>query len=382
MPSSALFYNLTNTGIARGSVTVKEAFGEINVPILKDVTAFRSLDLNAAGRITDYSTSGKVETWKVGGTWKPIDDVLFRITRSRDIRAPALFDLFSGDSSAIGTLNDPVSGVTSNVPQITGGNANLKPEKADTLTFGGVFSPTFLRGFSVSVDYYKLKIDDAIGTLSLAQIVNNCRLDASAPECSLITRPTPTSFPTSVRIAPANIAFLETKGVDIDMSYRTELGNGNLGLRLYANYLDSFKTQQSATAVVLENAGRGSNANQPIARPKWRGTFNVNYDIAGFGIFVSEQYIGKFDLGYPADTGQNQVFADPKVKPVWYTDATISYKVPAFKGNIEMFLTVNNLFDKQPPLIPGTIPGLNLPTIISVYDTVGRAFTFGTRFKF
>lgn len=382
VPSSALAYNLTNTGVAQGRVTVKEAFGEINVPILKDTPFFRSLDLNAAGRITDYSTSGRVETWKVGGTWKPVDDVLFRITRSRDIRAPALFDLFSGDSSAIGTLNDPVSGVTSNVPQISGGNPSLKPEKADTLTFGAVFSPTFLRGFSISVDYYKLKIDDAIGTLTLGQIVNNCRLDAAAPECALITRPSPTAFPTQVRIAPANIAFLETKGVDIDMSYRTELGEGVLGLRLYANYLDSFKTQQSATALVLENAGRGSNANQPIARPKWRGTFNVNYEVGGFGLFLSEQYIGKFNLGFPAETGQNQVFADPKVKPVFYTDATVSYKVPAFDGNIEMFMTVNNLFDKQPPLIPGTIPGLNLPTIISVYDTVGRAFTFGTRFKF
>lgn len=382
VPSSALFYNLTNTGIARGRVTVKEAFAEVNVPILKDVTAFRSLDLNAAGRVTDYSTSGRVETWKVGGTWKPVDDLLFRVTRSRDIRAPALFDLFSGDSSAIGTLNDPVSGVTANVPQITGGNPGLKPEKADTLTFGGVFSPTFLRGFSVSVDYYKLKIDDAIGTLSLAQIVNNCRLDPSSAECALVTRPSPTAFPTSVRIAPANIAFLETKGVDIDASYRTNLGSGSIAFRLYANYLDSFKTQQSATAIVLENAGRGTNANQPIARPKWRGTFNVTYENNGFGLFISEQYIGKFDLGYPAATGQNQVFADPRIKPVWYTDATISYKIPAYQGNMEMFVTVNNLFDKDPPLIPGTIPGLNLPTIISVYDTVGRAFTFGTRFRF
>ncbi|TZG25819.1 TonB-dependent receptor domain-containing protein [Sphingomonas montanisoli] len=380
--STALYYNLTNTGIANGRVTVKEAFAEINVPVLKDIPFIQALDVSAAGRVTDYSTSGRVETWKVGGTWKPVDDLLFRITRSRDIRAPALYDLFAGDSSAIGTLNDPVSGVTSNVPQITGGNPNLTPEKADTFTFGGVLTPGFLRGFSISVDYYKLKINDAIGTLSLGQIVNNCRLDANAPECALVTRPSPTAFPTSVRISPANIAILQTKGIDVDASYRTALGNGNLSLRAYVNYLDSFKTQQSATAVVLENAGRGSNANQPIARPKWRGTFNVNYENAGWGVFVSEQYIGKFKLGFPAATGQNQVFADPDVNAVWYTDLTISKKIEAYGGYIELFGTVNNLFDKKPPLIPGTIPGLNLPTIISVYDQVGRAFTAGARFKF
>ncbi|RVT94779.1 TonB-dependent receptor domain-containing protein [Sphingomonas crocodyli] len=382
VPTTALYYNLTNTGVANGRVTVKEAFAEISVPILKDTPFFEALDVNAAGRITDYSTSGRVETWKVGGTWKPISDVLFRITRSRDIRAPALYDLFAGDSSGIGTLNDPVSGITSNVPQITGGNAALKPEKADTLTFGGVLTPSFLRGFSVSVDYYNLKIDDAIGTLGTAQIVNNCRLDANAPECALVTRPSPTAFPTSVRIAPANIAALKTKGIDIDASYRTALGNGNLSLRAYVNYLDSFKTQQSATQVVLENAGRAATGNQPIARPKWRGTFNVNYENNGWGVFISEQYIGSSKLGFPAATGQNQVFADPKVPVVWYTDMTISKKIDAFGGDIEFFGTVNNLFDKKPPLIPGTIPGLNLPTIISVYDQVGRAFTAGARFKF
>ncbi|RVT95134.1 TonB-dependent receptor [Sphingomonas crocodyli] len=382
VPTSSLYYNITNTGIANGSVTVKEAFAEISVPILKDIPFIRALDVNAAGRITDYSTSGRVETWKVGGTWKPVDDLLFRITRSRDIRAPALYDLFAGDSSGIGTLNDPVSGVTANVSQITGGNRNLKPEKADTFTFGGVLTPSFLRGFSISVDYYNLKIDDAIGTLSVAQIVNNCRLDANAPECALVNRPSAGAFPTSVRIAPANIAVLKTSGIDVDASYRTTLGNGNLSLRAYVNYLDSYKTQQSATQVVLENAGRGSNGSQPIARPKWRGTFNVNYENDGWGVFISEQYIGKFKLGFPAATGQNQVFADPDVGTVWYTDLTISKKIDAFGGDVEFFGTVNNLFDKKPPLIPGTIPGVNFPTIISVYDQVGRAFTAGARFKF
>ena len=377
---AALFYFVTNVGTANGSVKVKEGFAEIGVPVLKDTPFFQSLELNGAGRITDYSTSGTVKTWKLGATWKPVNDLLLRVTKSRDIRAPSLFDLFAGDQFGIGTLVDPVSGETNTVTQITGGNPNLKPEKADTFTFGGVVTPRFLPGFSMSVDYFKLKIDGAIGTLSIGQAIQNCLASGgTAPECALVMRPSPKAFPTGARIAPSNIAFLKTSGIDFDATYRTELGNGNLNLRLYASYLDSYKTQQSATAPVLEFAGRGSSANQPIGRPKWRGTFNVNYNIGGLGLFVSEQYIGKLKLG---SQEPNQIFADPKVKPVWYTDATISYRLPSLGGTTELFLTVNNLFDKDPPLIPGTLPGLNLPTIISLYDTVGRAFTFGARAKF
>ncbi|HYE49654.1 MAG TPA: TonB-dependent receptor [Azospirillaceae bacterium] len=381
VPGSALFFWLTNVGVARGKVEVKEGFAEVTVPVLKDVSFARSLDLNAAGRITDYSTSGTVETWKVGATWRPVDDLLLRGTRSRDIRAPTLFDLFAGDQSAIGTLVDPVSGITANVPQVSGGNPGLEPEEADTFTVGGVVTPSFLPGFSLSIDYFRLKIDGAIGSLSPIQMVTNCQASGgTAPECALITRPSPNAFPTGIRVAPANIAFLKTSGIDFDATYRTEVGEGDLTLRLYASYLDEYKTQQSATAPVYDFAGFGSSANQPVARPKWRGTFNVNYEIGDFSFFISEQYIGKFTLG---SQEPNQTYIDPKKSAVWYTDATVSYKLPPFGGaDTELFVTVNHVFDRDPLLIPGTIPGLNLPTIISLYDTVGRAFTVGARVRF
>lgn len=376
---TALRFFLLNTGVADGKSTVKEAFAEIAIPVLKDMAFFRALDINAAGRITDYSTSGTVKTWKLGATWKPIDDLLLRVTRSRDIRAPTLFDLFAGATSNIGAITDPVSGLTQSVQQTGGGNPNLKPEEADTFTFGGVLSPAFLPGFSISVDYYRLKIDGAIGTLTARQIVENCAADPTTPECSLIIRPTPTAFPTNINIVPANIAFLKTSGIDIDASYRTALGDGELGLRLYANYLDSFVTQQSGSAPAYDLAGTAEIGPQPIGRPRWRGTFSLNYTNGNFGLFLSEQYIGKFRLG---SDQPNQVFDYPAFKPVWYTDLTLSYKVPATGGTMELFATVNNLFDKDPPIAPGTNPGLNFPTIISVYDFVGRTVTFGAKFRF
>ncbi|WP_202842600.1 TonB-dependent receptor plug domain-containing protein [Luteimonas saliphila] len=379
VPASALFYWLTNVGVADGKVNVKEAFTEWNFPLLRDVPGASSLDLNMAGRFTDYSTSGSVTTWKVGTTWRPVEDLLVRATVSRDIRAPTLFDLFAGDQSGIGQLVDPVTGITSNVVTMTGGNRDLKPEEADTLSIGAVLSPSAWPAFTVAVDYYRLKIDGAIGTLGTSQIVQNCHASGgTAPECALITRPSPNEFPTLVRTAPANIASLETSGVDIDASWRTTVGPGDLTLRLYASYLDSYQTQQSATAPVYEYAGTGQPGAQPVARPKWRGNLGLNYEVGDLGLSLSQQYVGGFRLG---SDEPNQIYEDDDRGSVSYTDLTASYRFPRQQG-VEMFFTVNNLFDRDPPLIPGNVPGVNLPTIISVYDTIGRAYTLGLRFKF
>ena len=377
---SALYYWLTNVGEAHGKENVKEAYGEIAVPILKDAPFAQELSLNGAARVTDYSTSGTVWTWKAGGTWKPVDDVLFRYTLSRDIRAPNLFELFAGDQSAISLLTDPISGgPAQNVPQVNSGNALLTPEIAKTQTIGAVLQPRFAPGFSMSVDYYKVRIKDAIGTLGLQQIVNNCAANAGAPECDLITRSSPTAFPTQVRVAPANIAFQKTKGIDFDASYRREVGPGNLALRLYATRLLKFESQTYSGAAVLDFTGVNVVASNPLAYPKWRGTFTADYSWNNLGVTISEQYIGKMTLGIP---GQPQNFVNPNVPSVWYTDLAVRYDIKPGGRDLQLFATVQNLFDKQAPLIPGITPGVNLPTNNAIYDIIGRTYTMGLRFKF
>lgn len=387
VPSGALYYWLTNVGSAQGSQNVKEAFGEIAVPILKDTPFFQELSLSAAGRVTDYSTSGTVETWKVGATWRPIRDLLLRGTLSRDIRAPNLFELFAGSQSGIGIVNDLRnaagtygSGLNVNVNSVTGGNRNLVPETAKTWTVGGVLSPRFIPGLSLSVDYYNIKVDKLIDSLSAQQIITNCfnAGGSGVPECSLIDRSSPTAFPSLVRIVPANIAYLETQGIDFDATYRRDLGAGNLGVRLYANYLARFRSQQYTGAPVLDFAGVSVVGSNPAGYPRWRGSLTVDYANGPFGITVNEQYLGKMTLGIP---GANQVFAQPNVKQVFYTDLTLRFLVGEQK-NFEFFTTVNNLFDRRPPLIPGTVPGVNLPTNIAVYDFIGRSYTAGVRFRF
>lgn len=384
---TALFYWLTNVGSANGSINVKEAFAEIAVPVFRSDGLPGELGLNAAGRITDYSTSGTVKTWKLGATWKPVPDLLLRGAISRDIRAPNLFELFAGDQSGIGLLFDPVTNTSQNINTVTGGNPLLKPEKADTLTLGGVFSPSFIPGFSLAIDYYKLEIEGAIGSLNAGQIVSNCfNSGGAAPECALITRPSPTTFPTLIRIAPANISFIETSGIDFDASYRTELGRGALGLRLYANYLRSYRTQQFDGAPVLQFAGINVAGSDPVGRPKWRGTLTLNYAIDGFEVALTEQFIGKMKQGipgaFPGGVSAAFVPGEDKVKAALYTDLTLAYAVPHWGGEAKFFLTVNNLLDRKPPIRPGTIPGVGMPTNFALFDTIGRAFTAGVRFNF
>jgi outer membrane receptor protein involved in Fe transport len=312
---------------------------------------------------------------------------------SRDIRAPNLFELFAGSQSGIGIVNDaqissggtPVygSGLNQNVNTITSGNRNLKPEVAKTFTVGGVFTPSFLRGASLSVDYYSIRVDGLIDSLSAQQLVTNCfnAGGSGAQECNFITRPTPTSLPTLVTLVPSNTAFLKTAGIDIDASYRTRIGENPLSIRLYANYLSKFDAQQYPGAPIAHYAGVSVVGSNPAAFPRWRGNLSVDYSIGRVGVTIAEQYIHKMRLDIPGGAVPIQ-FVNPNVPAVWYTDLSLRYTIPHASGNVEIFGNVNNLFDRSPPLIPGTVPGVNLPTNIAIYDFIGRAFTAGVRFKF
>lgn len=390
VPASQFFYYLTNVGVADGSLNVKEGFVELAVPILKDTPFFQELSVNGAARITDYSTSGSVKTWKLGATWQPIEDLRLRGTLSRDIRAPNLFELFAGRTTALTQVIDPAQGGAAVTALLfNGGNPDLKPEIARTLTGGGVLSPSFLPGFSLAVDYFQIRVNKQIGTLTAQQIVNNCGASASAPECALITRGADNSL-TSVLVAPANTAFLRTRGIDFDASYRTNLGDSALALRLYATHLLKYETRAFANTATLDLTGLSTVSGNPAGYPRWRGSLSVDYSYKNFGININQQYIGKLTVAIPsvrpvAGGGfvqYNNTFVDPSVGSVWYTDLTLRMDVPQSNGNFQFFTTINNLFDKQPPIIPSTVVANNLPTNLAIYDTVGRSFTACVRFKF
>lgn len=379
------WYWLTNTGVADTDDSVLELFVEGNIPLIANKPGFRQFDLIAAYRYTDYDISGSVDTWKLGLQWRPVDSVLLRGTVSRDIRAPSLYSLGRGDTFRIGFLDDPVSGESGNITQVDGASDNLVPEESDSYTFGVVWTPESVPGLALSLDYYSMDIEGAISAgLNAVEVVNRCyESGGTAPECDQISRPAPGEFPTSVRIVEGNFAFLKTAGFDFEGNYYTELGEGELALHMLVNYLDEYETQANAEAPVLDWRGIASiGTSVSQGRPEWMGMLNVRYDLGNFGVVLSEQYIGEQTIDR---VGIETVFApgvDTKVDPVWYTDLTLTYDFWLQGGLLQAFFTVNNLFDKDPPLIPSTLPSSSPVTIIGVYDQVGRAYNAGVRFEF
>jgi outer membrane receptor protein involved in Fe transport len=181
-----LKFNSTNVGSTRAKQNVKEAYIEVAIPLLKDAPFARELSMNAAARRTDYSTSGGVSTWKVGGSWNPVDSVRFRATRSRDIRAPTLNELFAATNSGQVAFLDTHTNTNARLTNTTTGNPNLTPELGDTFTVGVVYQPSFVPRLQMSVDYYKIEITDAIGTPNAATLYDECEnSNGTAAACGL-----------------------------------------------------------------------------------------------------------------------------------------------------------------------------------------------------
>ncbi|HEY0711979.1 MAG TPA: TonB-dependent receptor, partial [Polyangia bacterium] len=188
--ASTSLWSVGNFRPSKGSYDVKEAYLETVVPL------GLGLEFNGAIRGTDYSTSGYVTTWKLGATWQPVPDLLFRANRSRDIRAPNLNELFQAGTANTSTVTNPffpgpgpgtaTYGANLSYLGTITGNLNLDPEKADSWSFGGVLTPRFLPGFSASMDYWQVKVRDAIDSLSADDIVNRC-FEGLADFCAAIT---------------------------------------------------------------------------------------------------------------------------------------------------------------------------------------------------
>ncbi len=380
-----LKFATTNVGIANGSFNVKEAFGELGVPLLKD-SAVGSLELSGAARLTDYSTSGSVTTWKVGGIYDPVEGVRFRATLSRDIRAPTLFELFAGETVNSLSFADRLTGVQATTAQVGGGNADLKPEVARTFTGGVVLRPQFLPGFSFSADYFNIKIDEAIGTpFSAIQIIDQCfASNQTSPLCAQIERPlgpnntSPANTPTRVLVNNQNLSTLRLSGIDLEASYNFDLLGGRTSVRALATRQLTFEQINAPGQPLRKFVGTAdfNDVQFPLALPKWRGTVSLGYTNGPVTLTVQERIIGGYDRSHVLVYEQNRIGA------VAYTDLGLSVAVPGATGEMELFATANNLFNRQPPLVPVTnTPGLTVPTIRSAYDIVGRYITVGARIK-
>ncbi|WP_332819649.1 TonB-dependent receptor plug domain-containing protein [Sphingopyxis sp.] len=385
---------------SRGSYNVKEAYFETVVPL-----GF-GLEFNGAVRATDYSTAGYVTTWKAGATWQPIDDIRLRVTRSRDIRAPNLNDLFQAGTANSDSVSNPgfITGtspsfVPAGQPPQAGysysgfatGNTDLTPEKSDQWNVGAVFTPTFLPGFNLAVDYFDIKLKSGISAFSAQQIVNLCFLGEQAFCDAISVDPARTQNPAQpylvILTRPFNAASQKMRGLDIDASYRIPLGesSGTFTLRgLATRYLENRFDSGVPGTVVLNTVG--VNGGQ-FSTPKWIYRVSAAYDHDDFSITAVGRGVsaGKYvangiecQTTCPVSTVNAPTYEKNRVKGAFYVDLNLTQK---FSGGGdtqgEFFFNVTNLLNGDPILLPET--GLAANSTYS--DLLGRAFRVGVRFK-
>lgn len=356
----------------RGGVHVKEVFGEAVVPLARDMSFARSIDLNLAGRMTDYSTSGTVATWKAGATWEVNDFIKFRGTISRDIRAPSLVDLFSGDIQNLVNIVDTRLNENYQARTITGGNRFLDPERAITKTVGVVVTGLIPR-LRASIDYYDIQVKDALSTLTPDTIIRRCETDTPSL-CSFITRDAGDKI-TFIRVAPANLQSIRNTGFDFELDYSFPLAGGTVRIHPTVNYVDRLTYADGVNTVRLDGSIATPFRFGTNGVPRWRGSFMGSYDHGPLSLNLLVRYIGSANLN---NSYTSKDFNILRVPSVVYADTSLSYRFDEVKGVPQVFFKINNLFDKDPPLTDGAFFGTN-PTM---YDVVGRTYSLGVRMSF
>lgn len=364
-----------------GSYDVTEFFAEALVPLAKDAFLAKSLDLNAAVRSTDYSTSGNVVSWKAGLTYEPITGLRLRANRSRDIRAANLVELYTPGVSIVGAIVDygRPGNPSSSVPTTTIGNPELEPELADTTTIGVVWEPSFASGLSMSVDYYDIDLQDAIGSLGGQNIVSGCygRSPFTAPQpelCDLISRDPTTGVITNVNNQTLNLAYIQTSGVDMEVDYRFALSSipGTWSVRLLGTYLNNF--DENNGIVTVDRAGQLGNS-------QWRVTGSTTWATGPVSLFLQLRYI---DAAHIDNTyGPNDIY-DNHVPSRIYVNGSAQYTLfdSEARGRLQVFGNINNILDQDPPIIPSASAAPGQTTLAPDYDKIGRYFSLGLRYHF
>jgi iron complex outermembrane receptor protein len=369
-----------NSSIVGGKVDVKEGYLETAVPLARDMTALKSLELNGAVRFTDYNTSGSVTTWKYGMTYEPLDWLRLRATHSRDIRAPNTDELYRPRTTAFQTVDGILT------PTVSGGNTNLTPESADTVTAGfAIRGSGIFEGLRASVDYYDIDVDNAVATLTPQLLVTRCR--TQSVYCDLVDF-NPNGSVAQVRTVFQNLNRLQTKGFDIELNYGHGVGPGRLDTSILATRLEHLATTD-VTGITIDRAGvTGNNVSGGGAGlPKWQINALMTYAIGGFSASLEGRFIddGLFDstLIGPEQAGYNVNLPNSvntnHVASAVYVNLGARYRMPiAGEHDVELFAGVQNLFDRDPPVAPSNQGATNM----ILFDPLGRAYRVGVRMNF
>jgi outer membrane receptor protein involved in Fe transport len=403
--TSPALWNGTVGAMPQTAENVKEAAGELDIPIIADVPLIKAFSVNMAGRYTEYSVSGAATTWKLGGVWDITDEIKLRGTISRDIRAPTLANLFAPLGANFSSFSDYISGLSLTPPQLvtqsttvgSQGNPALKPEVARTNTVGFVYSPGWFPGFTVNADYYQISINNVINSISGgSQAVEQiCVASAgTSAYCNLVTRQypygdpnyfTPANYPSRVLSQNLNAGIQNTHGVDFEVNYTTDMDAlwagqpGTLNARLLGSYQPSLlqiSAIPGSPIIQLAGAEGGGGFGEAVTTLN----FNVGYQRGPLFVNVVERY----HSGERPSSNPTLFYTDPNVPAAYYTDLNVSYDFKIDDAALSAFASAENLFDRQPSLFIATgrtgAPGYAYPASFDE-DIVGRYITLGVRAK-
>lgn len=400
---------------------VNEAYVEFLLPLVQGKTGAQDLLFEAGYRYSDYEQSGGVDTYKFGLQWAPIDSIRLRGSFNHAIRAPSLIELYNPQAvTNTSTFSaDPCAGpnplytqeqcartgVTpaqyGNIPQcpsaqcgtLTGGNAALEPEVADTLSVGFTLTPSALPDFSMSVDWYEIEVEDIVGIIPLNVSFDGCALNTNPAFCSNIVRtPFGTLFGDNIAGGGyvvgtgANVASATFQGVDIQGTYRFDLGNlGTLLTTMNGVYL----VETTALPLPGENeydcAGLyGTTCGPPI--PDWRHSLRLTWDLpVDVRVSLQWRYVESVtheqntrDVTLDGPPGDDVVFGG-ELGARSYFDLAGSWNV---NETYSVQLGINNLLDQDPPLVDTLWSGPGTPNTWGPYDALGRQFFFSLTGKF
>ena len=423
--AGALFFNAVGT--RAGEYDTKEAYGEIRVPILRDLPFAKDLTFEAAGRLAKYSTIGKTDQYRVALEWAPVQDVRFRANQGTAVRAPNIVELYSPQSRNFTPASNPAQDpcdranfAAANASQqaarritcaaaipgwnpatfesnigtgrsalalLQGGNPNLDPEKANTYQVGVVVQPRWVPGLQVSVDWFKYIIDGQINTLVVNNLLANLCHDsatpyASNPYCAQIRRdPTGNNGGgrvggvAEVTLTNQNIAKVKVEGYDASISYgfRTEdlfqKDYGDVAMRVDATWMYRWEQQASPGLAYTQYANTVTNAT-----PEWKVQGSVQWTKGDLGLTWTTNYIGSMI--------STTSFAPSGLTP-YYTGAYYKHDVRAryhLNDQFDLRAGIQNVTNETPPMLPETYQGIG--TGSSSYDNRGRYFYMGATFRY
>jgi iron complex outermembrane receptor protein len=402
-----------------GTFDVRELFTEVRVPLVQDKPFAQRLAFEAGYRYSDYNLGFNTDTYKLGLDWAPIEDIRLRGSYQRAVRSPNIQELFLQPRVQLNSNGDPCASSPGDAPEasleeclrsgvtpgqygnilanpasqyngLVGGNPDLDPEESDTYSFGFVLTPRVLPGLSLTVDYFDVKVDKLIGSIGGDFILNSCLATGDAEFCSKIHRDPNGSLwlgDTGFIEDPIiNTGSSQVKGADLEANYRFELGRaGSLGLNAVGSWIGEFITEPLDGALKYDCVGLyGTVCGTPI--PEWRHKVRGTWQTpVGVDLTLTWRFIDSVELDATSSNPQLQnavPFSDRKLGSRSYFDLVAAYTMSdvAMFSNVTGRLGINNVLDKDPPLIgQDSCPGVlcNGNTFPQVYDTLGRFVFLG-----